>query len=302
MHIGFIGTGNMGGGIVRRMLECGVGVTAFDVNPALLEPLRQLGATIVESQRAVADAAEIVFACLPSEEICRATALGPEGIAEGRRINIYVETSTIGPAAVTEIAAGLQARGIGVLDAPVSGGPKGAAAGTMAFITSGAPDVFERVAPVMQPAAKKVFHVGDRPGQAQMAKLVNNIISYTGAAIAYEAVVLGVKAGLDATTLVEVINASTGRNTTTAEKFPKAILTRTFDYGGPLFINLKDLTLYLDQAEQLGMPSFIGSSVAQLWRLAAAQGVGRRDSTSVIQCIEQWAGVEVRGRDVGKTA
>jgi 3-hydroxyisobutyrate dehydrogenase-like beta-hydroxyacid dehydrogenase len=299
MHVGFIGTGNMGGGIARRMLDAGIGVTAYDINPPLLAPLRERGATIAASQREVADASEIVFASLPSPEICKQTALGPNGVSAGKRIKFYVETSTIGPDAIVAIAEGLSAAGIGVLDAPVSGGPKAAAAGTMAIITSGPRVVYEAVRPILELAASKVFYVGEKPGLAQMSKLVNNAISYASAGIAYEAVVLGVKAGLDAATLLDVINASTGRNRTTLEKFPKSILPRTFDFGGPLYVNLKDITLYLEQAEKLEVPSLIATSVAQLYRLAALGGVGRRDSTSVIQCIEKWAGVEVRGRAPG---
>lgn len=300
MQVGFIGTGNMGGGIVRRMLDAGIAVIAYDINSSLLAPLRERGATIAASQREVANSAEIVFASLPSPEICREAALGPKGIHGGKRIKFYVETSTIGPEAVASIAEGLNAAGIGMLDAPVSGGPKAAAAGTMAIITSGARGTYDAVRPVLERTAGSVFYVGEKPGLAQMCKLVNNAISYASAGIAYEAVVLGVKAGLDATTLLDVINASTGRNRTTLEKFPKSILPRTFDFGGPLYVNLKDLNLYLEQAEKLEVPSLIATSVAQLYRLAALGGVGRRDSTSVIQCIEKWAGVEVRGRTLGR--
>lgn len=295
--VGFIGTGNMGGAIVRRLLQSGVSVAVYDINAELLSPLRSLGARIANSVGEVADTSEIVFASLPSAEASRQVALEDGGISGGRKIEIYIETSTIGPQQIGAIAAALKPKGIQVLDAPVSGGPKGGEAGTIAVMASGERSVFDRASPVLEQFAKKVFYVGKNPGEAQICKLLNNVISYAGAAIAYEAVVLGVKAGLDATILVDVINASTGRNRTTEEKFAKSIFPRTFDFGGPLFVNLKDLKLYLDLADEQNMPALVGSSVAQLWRIAATQGLGRRDSTSVIQCIEQWAGVEVKGHD-----
>jgi 3-hydroxyisobutyrate dehydrogenase-like beta-hydroxyacid dehydrogenase len=289
----------MGGAIVRLLLQAGSSVTIFDLDAGRLAPLQNLGAQVATSAREVADAAEVVFGSLPSQETSRTVALEDGGISGGKKIKIYIETSTIGPPQMAEIASVLEARGIAVLDCPVSGGPKGAEAGTIAVMAAGAKTTFDRAEPMLRRFAKKVFYVGEKPGQAQTCKLLNNIISYAGAAIAYEAVVLGVKAGLDAATLVDVINASTGRNRTTEEKFAKSIFPRTFDFGGPLFVNLKDIKLYLDLADEMQMPALIGSSVAQLWRIAATQGLGRRDSTSVIQCIEQWAGVEVKGDEAG---
>ncbi len=296
MEIGFIGTGHMGGAMALRLIEAGYPLTVFDTNPAVLAPLQAQGGRVAGSPREVADVAEIVFACLPSREVSREVALGPDGVGEGRAVRVHVETSTIGLPTAQVIAEGLEKKGIQMLDAPVSGGPRGAHAGTLTMMTSGSQDVFERVRPVLQSIAHKVFRVGDRPGLAQVCKLVNNAISAIGMAAACEAVVTGVKAGLDATTLIEVINVSTGRNSATAEKFPTSILTRTFDYGGPLEIAVKDMHLYLELAEELGVPTWVANNAAALWQYAASQGGAKRDYTTLIQYLEKWAGIEVKGR------
>jgi len=295
MKIGFIGTGHMGGAIAIRLIDAGFSLSVFDKNPAVLTPLRDRGADIARSPREVADVAEITFACLPTLEISREVALGADGVAEGRSVQVHVETSTIGAPTVQAIGEELNARGIGMLDAPVSGGPRGAYAGTLTIISSGPDEVFDRVHPVLNSIARRVFRVGSQVGLAQVCKLVNNALSAIGMAAACEAIVTGVKAGLDAKTLIEVINASTGRNSATADKFPTSILSRTFDYGGPLEIAVKDMHLYLELAEKLGVPTWVANNAAALWQYAASQGGAKRDYTTLIQYLEEWAGVEVKG-------
>src|SRR5690606_22889764 len=135
-----------------------------------------------------------------------------DAITNGRRAEIYIETSTIGIDGIGAIAARLQGSGIDVLDSPVSGGPAGALAGTLAIIVACPSSVLERARPVLAGISESIIHVGDRPGLAQMCKLVNNAISITTAAVSYEAVVAGVKAGIDPEVLLEVVNAGTGRN------------------------------------------------------------------------------------------
>lgn len=294
--IGFIGTGHMGAAMALRLLRAGLPLTVFDTNPAALVPLQEEGARVAASPRAVADAATIVFACLPSRRISHEVALGADGVAAGHAVQVHVETSTIGAPTAQALAEGLREKGIAFLDCPVTGGPRGAQAGTLAAMASGAPEVFERVRPVLAAMAGRVFFVGDRPGLAQICKLVNNAVSAAGMAAACEAVVTGVKAGLDATTLIEVLNAGTGRNAATEDKFPKSILPRSFDYGGPLEIVVKDLALFLEEAAKLGVPAEVGAKVAALWADAARAGNPRHDLTTLIQYIERQAGIEVKGR------
>jgi 3-hydroxyisobutyrate dehydrogenase-like beta-hydroxyacid dehydrogenase len=295
-RIGFIGTGSMGGPMVLHLLAAGHPVIACDKRAEALATLRDAGAEIAPSVRAVADAAEIVFACLPSREVSLDVALGLAGISGGGAVKIYIEMSTIGTAAMRQIATGLGERGIIVIDAPVSGGRRGAEERTISTIVAGPHDAFEAIRPFLSAISNTVFHVGEEPGLGQACKLVNNAISITGAAIAYEAVVIGVKAGLDASLLIDVINASTGRNSATVSKFPNAILPRRFNSGAAIDVLAKDIALYLEEAKRLDVPTWIGSSVEQLCRFAHIQGAGQQDGTSLIRFYEEWAGVEVKGR------
>ncbi|HLJ19490.1 MAG TPA: NAD-binding protein, partial [Stellaceae bacterium] len=140
----------------------------------------------------------------------------------------------------------------------------------------------------------KVFYIGARPGMGQTMKLANNLMSAAAMAISCEAIVMGVKAGLDPQVMIDVINAGSGRNTATQDKFPKAILPRSFDYGFATGLMYKDVRLALEEAEALQVPMWVGSAVRQLWQFANAQNGPTSDFTTIIRCIEDWAGVEVK--------
>jgi 3-hydroxyisobutyrate dehydrogenase-like beta-hydroxyacid dehydrogenase len=292
-RIGFIGVGQMGAPMAERLLAAGREVAVFDVNAAAVAPLAARGAVAAQSAREAASGAEIVFACLPSPDVSRSVALGPDGVAGVEGLRIYVESSTIGTATIKAIAAGLAARGITVLDAPVSGGPRGARAGKLATMVAGDPSAFDRVKPHFDAICGKVFYVGATPGLAQITKLANNMISGAAMAVSMEAAVMAVKAGVDAHTLIDVVNASTGRNTCTTDKFPQSILPRTFDYGGKLATMYKDVELCFAEARALGVPMWVGAAVVQLWFQAMAEGRGQDDYTTLIKTIEGWTGVTV---------
>jgi 3-hydroxyisobutyrate dehydrogenase-like beta-hydroxyacid dehydrogenase len=294
-QIGFIGVGQMGAPMAERLLAAGRKVVVFDVNAAAMQSLVARGAVGAASARAAATGAEIVFACLPSPEVSKSVALGPDGIGGVEGLRVYVETSTIGTAAIKAIASGLGARGITVLDAPVSGGPRGARAGKLATMVAGDRAAFERVKPLFDAIAGKVFYVGAEPGLAQITKLANNMISGAAMAVSMEAAVMAVKAGVDAHTLIDVVNASTGRNTATTDKFPQSILPRTFDYGGKLATMYKDVELCFAEARSLGVPMWVGAAVVQLWFQAMTEGRGQDDYTTLIRTIEGWTGVTVGG-------
>jgi 3-hydroxyisobutyrate dehydrogenase-like beta-hydroxyacid dehydrogenase len=294
-RIGFLGVGQMGAPMAERLLAAGREVAVFDPNPAAMQPLAARGAIAARSAREAAAGAEIVFACLPSPEVSRSVALGPDGIGGAAGLRIYVECSTIGTAAIKAIAEGLSARGIAVLDAPVSGGPRGARAGRLATMVAGDRAAFERVKPHFDAICGKVFYVGAAPGLAQITKLANNMISGAAMAVSMEAAVMAVKAGVDARTLIEVVNASTGRNTATTDKFPQSILPRTFDYGGKLATMYKDVELCFAEARALGVPMWVGAAVVQLWFQAMTEGRGQDDYTTLIKTIEGWTGVTVGG-------
>ncbi|MDE2064534.1 MAG: NAD(P)-dependent oxidoreductase, partial [Bradyrhizobium sp.] len=226
-RLAFIGCGAMGAPIAERLIDAGHTLHIYDPNPAATAPLVARGAVAEPSPRAAAERSDIAFACLPSPEVSRKVALGDDGIIGCKRLTAYVEMSTIGSKAVRAVAQGLAATGITVLDSPVSGGPRGARAGTLSTMVAGARATFETVKPLLDTVARNVFYIGEEPGLGQLTKLANNMISAAGMAAAFEASAMAVKAGVDARTLIETVNASTGRNSATMDKFPAAVLTRS---------------------------------------------------------------------------
>jgi 3-hydroxyisobutyrate dehydrogenase len=293
-RLGFIGIGNMGLPMASRLIDRGYRLTVFDIREDAVQPLVTHGARLGKSPAEVASKAETVLVSLPTPEVVREVALSTNGIVKGSMARTYVDLSTTGPKVAEQVADGLAEKPIEVLDAPVSGGVSGAKKGTLTVMVSGPLSVFEDVKPLLEIIGKKVIHVGQRPGLAQMMKLVNNFLSATAMAASSEAFVLGTKAGLDPDIMLKVINTSTGRNTATEDKFPGAILPRTFDWGFNTDLMYKDVKLCMEEAETLGVPMWVGNAVRQLWAYAVGQGGGPRDFTTIIQYIESWAGVEVR--------
>jgi len=292
-HLGFIGVGRMGGPMAGRLLDAGYRLTLFDTSASALQPLAARGAVVAQSASDVASTVETVFVSLPTPDIVRAVALGEGGIAGGERVKTFVDLSTTGPRTAAEIADGLADRGIAAVDSPVSGGVGGAQKGTLAVMAACPHALFERLEPILK-VFGKVFYIGARPGMGQTMKLANNLMSAAAMAISCEAIVMGVKAGLDPQVMVDVINAGSGRNTATQDKFPKAILPRSFDYGFATGLMYKDVRLALEEAEALQVPMWVGSAVRQLWQFANAQNGPASDFTNIIRCIEDWAGVQVK--------
>lgn len=293
--IGFVGVGRMGSRMVRRLIQSGHQLTIYDTSEAAIAPLAELGAQRAESPAAVASAAEIVLASVPTPPIVQAVALGPKGIIEGSRVKIFIDVSTTGATVAKAVAAGLAAKGIRAVDAPVSGGIGGAEKGTLAVMVSCPEEVFTSVKPVLD-IIGKVFFVGTQPGQGQTMKLLNNLLSAAAMAISSEALVMGVKAGIDPKMIVDVINAGSGRNSATQEKIPKCVIPRTFDYGFAIGLLNKDIRLCMAEADAFGVPMIVGSAVRQLLSIAtAAEGLDA-DMTTMTRTVEKWAGVQVGGK------
>src|SRR5262245_28043668 len=216
-NVGFIGVGRMGGRLARRLIDGGFPLTIFDTDEAAVRTFTDLGARAAASAAAVASACEIVITCLPTPQVVQKVALGAGGVIEGSRVKIFIDMSTTGATYAKRVAEGLKTKGIVAVDAPVSGGLVGAERGTLAVMVSGPEDLLPRIRPVLENFGK-VYVVGREPGMGQTMKLLNNLLSATAMAISSEAVVMGVKAGLDPNQIVEVINAGTGRNSATADK------------------------------------------------------------------------------------
>jgi 3-hydroxyisobutyrate dehydrogenase-like beta-hydroxyacid dehydrogenase len=293
MTIGFVGLGAMGALMAGRLLDAERDLAVFDTRPEALEPHVARGARSCASAAEVADAAATVLVSLPTPDVVRAVACGDGGLLGGAAMHTYVDLSTTGPVVAAEVAARLTAAGVACLDAPVSGGVAGAEAGTLTIMAAGDAAVFERVRPLLEHLGSNVVHVGDDPGQGQLAKVLNNLLSATAIAITSEAVALGVRGGLSARTLVDVFNTSSGRNTATADKFPRHVLPRTFGAGFRMELMNKDVQLCLAEAQRQGVPMPLGGSVAQLWSLAVATADDGADCTELVRMVEDWAGVVV---------
>lgn len=293
MELGYLGLGQMGAAIAERLMGPDVRLLVYDPRDVAMAPFVLGGAVGHASAASVANSAPIVFACLPNGAVSEAVA---REVITGSGVRIYVEMSTIGGAMVRRVGEIVSARNVTLVDCPISGGPKGARAGTLTMLMAGPEAARAEVRPWLQRVGKNVFEVGDQPGQAQLMKLVNNLISAANLAAAFEALVLGAKGGLDPDMMVNVINVSTGRNSATLDKVPRSVLPRSFDYGAKLTTMLKDMVLGLKEAEALGVPMFVHETVRQMWQFGQQQGMGEADFTSLIKVMEGWAGVEVRSR------
>lgn len=291
-HIGFIGVGRMGSPMARRLLEAGFALTVYDTNDAAMAPLVARGAERANSIAQVASAAETVFVSLPTPDVVEAVATA---VTNGNRIKTFVDLSTTGPRVASTIGERLAKSGITAIDSPVSGGVAGAEKGTLAVMVAGPAEIIAQVKPALD-VIGKVFIVGERPGQAQVLKLVNNLLSVAALAITSEGMAMGVKAGLDPQIMLDVINAGSGRNSATQDKFPRNILPRGFDMGFAIGLSYKDVRLCLEEAEALGVPMFVGSAVRQLLSVAKALNGAEADLTTIVKPVEAWAGVEVKAR------
>ena len=291
--VGFVGLGTMGARLTARLLDAGHAVIVCDTDPDAAAGAREIGATVAQTPREVADAAEVVMVSLPTPDIVLDVALGADGLAEGSAIQVYIDLSTTGVATAQAVSDGLAVHDIAALDAPVSGGPAGAEAGRLTLMASGPGAAIDRVRPLLEAFAGNVFVVGPEAGQGQAVKVINNLMSACSIAITAEAMVLGVRAGLDPATLLDVIHVSSGANNAASDKFPKQVLTRAFAHGFRLDLMAKDVHLALHEARRRGVPMVLGSTVEQLWGLADATGEDGRDCTEIVRMFEAWGGAEI---------
>jgi 3-hydroxyisobutyrate dehydrogenase-like beta-hydroxyacid dehydrogenase len=292
MEIGFIGLGNMGAPMARRLIEAGHKLVVYDTRNDAVAPLVALGAQLASSPADVADRVETVMASLPSLQISEKVATGEGGVIHGKRIKRFIDLSTTGSRVAARIAAALAKKKIVQIDSPVSGGVGGATKGTLAVMVSGPKAEIDLVKDALS-VFGKVFVIGEKPGMAQTMKLANNFLSATAMAATSEAVAMGVKAGLDPAVMIDVINAGSGRTTASDGKFPQAILPRTFNYGFATALMLKDVRLCVDEAKGLNVPNSVMSAVLDQWETTNSEYGGDSDFTAIVKMIEKRAGVTV---------
>ncbi len=295
MRIGYIGLGAMGRPMAVNIVTAGHDVVVYDLNENQTKILAQRGASVAGSPREVAEETDYVLTCLPSIEAAEAVALGPNGVVAGSRAKAFVNMGTTGSAFSRSTAEAMKAAGKSYLDAPISGGPPGAEAGTLGVMCSGDRETFEALkANALEAISSKIVYLGEQPGAAQVMKLVNNIIFFGNVAVAMEALTLGAKAGLGAEQMLEVINASSGRNTATEWLIPNHVLNRAFDFGGANYIIAKDLDLWRQEVEAFQTPMQLGMSLRTLylqsmWR----EGMGA-DLTTLLKTLEEIGNTELK--------
>lgn len=294
LTLGFVGLGRMGGPMSGRLVDRGFKVIGFDLSADAAKAAEDKGVTLAASPQDVGAKADLVFVSLPTPDIVFNVVAGADGIASGGRVKTIVDVSTTGPSVAKKTAAALAEKSVAWIDSPISGGIKGAVNGTLAVMVSGPKAEYDKIEDILSTFGK-LFYVGDKPGLAQVAKLANNLLAAAAMVVSSEAMVMGVKAGIDPKILLDIINAGSGRNSATQDKFPRSILTGSFDFGFATGLSYKDVRLCIDEAEAMGVPMISGAVVRQILAATNAKYGPNSDFTSIVKITEEWAGVEVRG-------
>jgi len=295
MKIGFIGIGQMGRHMSRRILEAGYELTVNDINKEAAAPLLKKGAEWADSPAAVAKACRVVISSLPKPQDVEAVVYGKGGLIEGwREGDIYIDMSTNSPSLMRRIAADAKTRGVSVLDAPVSGGVKGADAGTLAIMVGGEAAALEKARKVLEAMGAKIFAVGGA-GNGNVVKLINNLISLICNSASAEGFALGVKAGIDPAMLLEIIKASTGDNWCTRQ-YPNTTFRGNFEPGFKVSLAYKDINLALELGRENGVPLPVGEAVKKDLENTIAAGYQDKGIDAVIMTRENATGVQVRAK------
>ena len=289
-RIGFVGLGRMGQPMARRLLAAGYPVTAYDIREDAVAAARASGAAAAAGIAEAVEAADVVITMLPDGPAVERAAYGKGGlVAAARQGQTLLEMTSSHPAVTRRLAAELAAKGVGMLDAPVSGGVRGAENGTLCVMVGGPAALLETRRPVLE-CFGRIVHVGDSPGDGDVAKTINNLMSATTIWSAVEAVALARRAGLAPERMLDAVNRSTGRSYTTEHKVAQYMLPRRFTAGFTVAQYLKDLDICLDVAAGLEVPMVLGETVRQAWRAASQSGLSAEDHTALITLVERWLG------------
>ena len=275
--IGFIGLGNMGAPMAGRLLAAGYPLVVHDARASAGESFRARGARWADTPAAVASATRTIITIVPSSREVRLVFEGPAGLLSALASGaLCLEMTTADPSATRELAPKVAH----LIDAPVSGGVRGATEGTLAIMVGGPAELLERARPVLEAMGKHIFHAGP-VGTGHAIKLVNNMCSAGILALTIEAVAVAAKAGVDPARAVEIIQASSGRSNASDYKFPRFILNGAFDAGFAIRLMLKDVDGYARLAQESGVPSLIGRVASEVYRMAVTRGMAELDHTAV---------------------
>jgi 3-hydroxyisobutyrate dehydrogenase-like beta-hydroxyacid dehydrogenase len=284
----------MGRPMAQNIMKRGFGLTVSNRSRQVVDELAAQGARAAAGPAQVAAQAEVVCLCLPLPATVEEVVLGPGGVLDGLRPqSVVVDFSTIGPGTCRAVAARLRERDCWYLDAPVSGGPSGAEAGTLTVMVGGERAPYERALPVLECVGKKIVHAGPA-GAGAVVKLMNQLLAGINLAGAAEAMVLGVKAGVDAQVLFETIGAASGNSAILQRSYPNLVLKGSFDAQFSVDLLYKDLSLGLEVGREARVRLLLSALALQVFEEARAAGYGGEDIAAVIRPLEQLAGVEVR--------
>jgi len=293
MKITFIGLGNMGAPMARNLLKAGHGLVVYDLVPAAVAALVGPGASAAKSIKEAARGAELLITMLPSSPHVKSAYLGADGVLAGIAPGVgLVDSSTIDPQTAREVASAAAARGNPMADAPVSGGTGGAAAGTLTFMVGAAPELFERIEPVLALMGKNIVHCG-ASGNGQVAKICNNLLLAISMIGVSEAMNLGASLGIDPKVLAGIINTSSGRcwSSDTYNPYPGVMdsvpAARGYTGGFGADLMLKDLGLALDAAKHARQPVVLGAVAQQLYQMFSAKQSGAEDFSAIIKLYMQ---------------
>jgi 3-hydroxyisobutyrate dehydrogenase-like beta-hydroxyacid dehydrogenase len=286
MPFGYCGLGNMGLPMATRLLDAGHDLQVFDIRDEALRPLLERQARRATSPKALGDACETVAISLPTLKIFRHIMTEDGGLLTGGAIKTLINTCTVGAGFAREMAALCAERGVTFIDAPISGGPSGAKAGTLAVMVSGDPATVAALAPIFNAWGTTVVVAGDTPGAAQVMKLTNNILCAVAFVAASEAMTMSRQAGIPDAAMLQVINNGTGRNFATTHLFPQAIIPKTYDFGATIEVLMKDVDLAMELGEDLGVPMWVCQSVRLFLKQAMYQGRAGQDISRIVEVVE----------------
>ena len=294
-RVGFIGLGIMGRGMARNLLKAGFELRVWNRTAERMAPLAAEGATTAPDPAGVAAQSDIVITCVSDTPDVEAVLLGedPRGAIHGLRPgSLVIDMSTISPHATRALAERLQAKGVHMLDAPVSGGSEGAARGTLSIMVGGEAEQVARARPVFEAMGKAITHVGGH-GDGQMVKLVNQILVVGHALAMSEALLFAQAGGLDLAKTLDAVKAGAAGSWMLSNRGPQ-IIERDFRPGFSIDLQQKDVRLVLAAADQLGVPVLGTSLIFNLYRTLQAEGLGGEGNHALVKALERLSGVEVR--------
>jgi 2-hydroxymethylglutarate dehydrogenase len=294
--IGFIGLGAMGAPMAQNLLKAGYPLVVYDMREKAMEDLTQAGARKGSSIKDIAGQSSIVITMLPSSTEVEAVVLGKDGVIDNARsVKMVIDMSSSFPTSTKMVCERLNAKGIKMVDAPVSGGAKGAREVTLTIMVGGEEADYKECLPILQAMGKNIYYVG-KIGSGHAVKALNNLCSAGTMAITSEAMVVATKMGLDPDKVIEIINVSSGRSWSSQYKFPTFVLNDAFNSGFTIGLLNKDIEMATRLGREQHIPMYVSAIVQQIYNYAVGKGAGKDCHASIIKFMEEWADVKVRSK------